>query len=70
MKTTCAKLAERSPGAKTVTYIDILGAETATRLQALRHDYQASLRSAISTRRRSSTYSVRKLTSLYMQWLR
>ena len=46
MKITCAKLVRGgAPGAKTVTF-DILGAGTAMRLQALRHDYQASLRFA------------------------
>ena len=47
-KTMCAKLAGGSRGPKLWHTFDVLGAETATWLQALRYDYQASLRSAIT----------------------
>ena len=45
-KITCDKLAGGHPGPKPWHTFDILGAETATRLLALRHDYQALLRFA------------------------
>ena len=48
MKITCAKLAGGPRGPKPGHTFDFLGAETATRLQALRHNYQASLHLAIA----------------------
>ena len=50
-------LREGPPGPKPWHAFDVLGAETAMRLQALRHDYQASLRLATSWM--SSDYSNR-----------
>ena len=47
MKITCAKIAGGPPGAKTVTYIWRSRGRDCNALQALRHDYQASLRSSI-----------------------
>ena len=49
MRIMCAKLAGGPQGTKPWHTFDFLGAETATRLQALHHDYQASLRSAMSS---------------------
>ena len=46
MKIMCAKIAGGPPGAKTVTYIWRSRGRDCNALQALRHDYQASLRFA------------------------
>ena len=65
MKIVCAKFAGGPQGRKPWHTFDVLGAETATWLQALRHDYQALVHFAAFGNQTSPITKGNLLTSLF-----